>query len=122
MSNSMKRTPRIHTRPIFQLARISLILVQVSLLIGHIFAKQSDLWAVGGVAAAIAVLAIIDYRSRVLSTYDTCLDSREMSALPEYERVNFENGKRRIARPPLTSFFARAAWQAGREVEEAKST
>lgn len=117
----MKRRPRIHTRPFFQLARISLVMVQVSLVIGHIFTKQPNLWAIVGVAAAIAVLAIIDYRSRVLSTYDTCLDSREMSPLPEYERANFENGKRRIAQHPLTSFFARAAWQAGFDVAGAKS-
>lgn len=65
---------------------------------------------------ALCAAAAAYYAAHVRKTYRTCLDSRGADAATPYELKHYQNGVLGVRRPPAGSFFARAAWRAGRAV------
>lgn len=65
---------------------------------------------------ALCVAAAAYYAAHVRKTYRTCLESRGADAATPYELKHYQNGVLGVRRPPAGSFFARAAWSAGRAV------
>lgn len=71
---------------------------------------------------ALCVAAAANYGAHVRKTYRTCLESRGAEAATPYERQHYQNGVLGVRRPPVSSFFARAAWRAGRAVAASEAS
>jgi hypothetical protein len=70
---------------------------------------------VGG-SLILCLAAVANYAAHVRKTYRTCLESRGAAAASPYELKHFQNGLLGVRKPSAGSFFARAAWRAGRAV------
>lgn len=70
---------------------------------------------IGG-SLTLFVASVVNYAAHVRKTYRTCLESRGKEAATPYQLEDYQNGLLGVRRPRAGSFFARAAWRAGRDV------
>lgn len=61
------------------------------------------------------LVAVANYWVHVKRTYWRCFNSAGADPKTDYERENYENGTKGIRKPHPASFYARAAWKAGRD-------
>lgn len=90
--------------------------VQMVLAVWNLVTGDVNPFIVVAGSLALCAAAAANYAAHVRKTYRTCLESRGVEASTPYEREHYQNGVRGVRRPRAGSFFARAAWRAGRDV------
>lgn len=90
--------------------------VQMILAVWNLVTGAVNPFVLAAGSLALCAAAVANYAAHVRKTYRTCLESRGADAATAYERKHYQHGVLGVRRPPASSFFARAAWRAGRAV------